>query len=361
MLREVVRSQTWGQYHRRWIKERRIKESSRKEYTRLYETYIAEALDSVPIYALDAATVRSWFAGLDTTVHRKHKAYWHLNSVCVTAVADGLMSPNPCQLNVPKPDRIVKPVILEPQEVAAAADIIAGKYRALALIAAWCGLRWSELVELRRKDISDNAEIITAQRRFVHDGGCDIDLPKSNRGHTVVVPPHIRADIKHHLDTYVGTDAEALLLPGKAKGCGHIAPATFRGAWHKALKDSGCQRVRLHDLRHYAGDDRPHRGQSDRVDGPPGACQPGFGPDLPGCGCRTRRRDRGGAVGAGGRHGRHRRVIGSFLSPSGAGHTMTCPAFSPRSRLFAMCDPRQAGNRRTLEEFLLAGKPMDVS
>jgi hypothetical protein len=50
----------------------------------------------------------------------------------------------------------------------------------------------------------------------------------------VVVPPHIRADIKHHLDVYMADDQEALLLSGKAK-CGHISGATFRKAWHKAL------------------------------------------------------------------------------------------------------------------------------
>jgi integrase len=126
------------------------------------------------------------------------------------------------------------------------------RYAAPALIAAWCGLRWGELGELRRKDISDNAEIITVARGFDHEGGCIIDTPRSGRGRIVHVPPHVRADIKHHLDTYVGTDPEALLLTGKSP-CGHLSAATFRTAWHKALKASGCQRVRLHDLRHYAG------------------------------------------------------------------------------------------------------------
>jgi integrase len=53
-------------------------------------------------------------------------------------------------------------------------------------------------------------------------------------------------------DIYVSQDPEALLLTGKT-ACGHLAASTFRTAWHAALKDSGCQRVRLHDLRHYAG------------------------------------------------------------------------------------------------------------
>jgi integrase len=114
-------------------------------------------------------------------------------------------------------------------------------------------MRWGELGELRRKDVSDNAETLTVARGFDHNGGCHIDTTKSGKERTVVVPPHIRADIKHHLDVHVAEDdPDALLLPGKA-ACGHLSATTFRDAWHKALKDSGCQRVRLHDLRHYAG------------------------------------------------------------------------------------------------------------
>ena len=250
--REVVRAQTFGDYVTRWIDERDLKESSRKEYRRLLAGFIADTLGPVPLHALDAPAVRAWFAGLQTTPHRKHKVYWFLHSICATAVSDGLLSPNPCQLNIKKPERQVKPVILEPEEVAAAAGIITARYRAPALIAAWCGLRWGELGELRRRDISDNAETICVERGFEHDGGCCIDTPKSGKGRAVVVPPHIRADLKHHLDVHAADDPEALLLTGRA-ACGHISASTFRKAWHEALKGTGCQRVRLHDLRHYAG------------------------------------------------------------------------------------------------------------
>ena len=46
-------------------------------------------------------------------MHRKFKVYWFLHCICATAVSDGLFSPNPCQLNVVKPELVVKPVILE--------------------------------------------------------------------------------------------------------------------------------------------------------------------------------------------------------------------------------------------------------
>jgi hypothetical protein len=65
--REVVRAQTFGDYAQRWVEERTLKDSSRKEYKRLYTTFIADMLGPIPLRSLDAAAVRTWFASLDTT------------------------------------------------------------------------------------------------------------------------------------------------------------------------------------------------------------------------------------------------------------------------------------------------------
>lgn len=46
--------------------------------------------------------MRTCFAALKTTEHRKFKLYWFLHSICAIAVADGLLSPNPCRLGVDK-------------------------------------------------------------------------------------------------------------------------------------------------------------------------------------------------------------------------------------------------------------------
>src|SRR4051812_31856166 len=230
--REVVRAQTFGDYAQRWVAQRELKPRSRAEYQRLYAKYVAEPLGAIPLRSLDAAAVRGWYAGLGCSTGEKFKLYRHLHSICTTAVADGLLSPNPCQLNLKAPDRQVDPVILDPAEVAAAADVIAPQYRALVLIGEWCGLRYGELGELRRKDISNNCEIITVARTFNHEGGCHIGTPKSGKVRTVVVPPHIRADVKHHLDTFVADDPEALLLAGRYCKCGHLSDSTFRALWH---------------------------------------------------------------------------------------------------------------------------------
>jgi integrase len=252
--REVMQAQTFGAYAERWITERTIKETSKHDYRRQVKAFVADDLGAIPLRALDAAAVRSWFSNLDTTAHAKHKVYNLCHSICATAVGDGLLAPNPFKpATVRKPARQVKPVILDPAEVAAAVKVLEPqRFRAPVLIATWCGLRWGELAELRRKDIAEGAATITVARGFEHKGGCHIDTPKSGKGRTVAVPPHIRADVKHHLDTFVDKDPEALLLAGNAT-CGHLSATTFRRAWHTALTDSGCPHVRLHDMRHFCG------------------------------------------------------------------------------------------------------------
>ena len=181
-------------------------------------------------------------------------AYSLLHAICATAVTDGLIPSNPATLpRAMKAQRKREPVLLTVSEVVALADTISPqRFKALVLIAAWCGPRWGEIVELRRKDIGPGAEIITISRGVTHRRGCHIDTPKSGKGRVVVVPPHIRADIKHHLDAHVEQDPEALLFSPAHDGC-HLNDKVFREHFLSALKAVGREGVTVHDLRHFAG------------------------------------------------------------------------------------------------------------
>jgi integrase len=68
----------------------------------------------------------------------------------------------------------------------------------------------------------------------------------------VVVPPHIRADIKHHLKVNVAKPAESLLFPPARGGC-HLNDKVFREHFTPALEAIGREGVRIHDLRHFSG------------------------------------------------------------------------------------------------------------
>lgn len=87
-----------------------------------------------------------------------------------------------------------------------------------------------------------------------------IGLPKSGRSRTVVVPQHIRADLKHHLDAHVGVEDDALLFPRDATGR-HLTDPRDAG-WRKAVDAVGKEGLRFHDLRHFAATMATHVGAS---------------------------------------------------------------------------------------------------
>jgi integrase len=245
---------TLGEYADEWITHRDVKPRTREGYRALLANHIKPALGDTPVGEMTAPAVRAWYAGLATGPTAKAHAYQLLHAVLATAATDGLLAANPCTIKrAMSTSRTREPVILTPAEVAALADAIRpSRYRALVLIAAWLGLRWGELIELRRKDIGAGAVTITVARAVTHREGCHISTPKSGRGRSVVVPDHIRGEVKHHLDTHVGESPEALLFAPAQGGC-HLNDQVFREQFNAALKAIGREGVRVHDLRHYAG------------------------------------------------------------------------------------------------------------
>jgi len=105
------------------------------------------------------------------------------------------------------------------------------------LITAWCGMRWGGVIELRRKDIAPEASVTSVRLAVTHrEGKCNIDTPKSGKPRTVIVPPHIREDIKAHHAVRTAEDAGALLFPPAENGC-HLNDNVFREYYVVTLQD----------------------------------------------------------------------------------------------------------------------------
>jgi integrase len=250
-----ARSITVGEYADRWLEHRDVKPRTQIHYQTLLDEHIKPTLGRVPLKTITPETVRGWHATtlVDKPTYRSH-AYGLLHAILGTAVTDGLLPANPCQITrASSARRNREPAILTVSELGQLADIIEPpEYRALVLISAWCGLRWGEVTELRRKDIGPGCETITVARGVTHRDGCRIDTPKSGRGRGVVVPPHVRGDINNHLRQHVAKRPEALLFEPTRGGC-HLSDKTFRHHFTPALKKIGREGVRIHDLRHFAG------------------------------------------------------------------------------------------------------------
>ncbi len=134
------------------------------------------------------------------------------------------------------------------------------RYQVMTLLAAWCGLRFGELTELRRSDIDLTNRVIRIRRGVVRtDDGYVVGTPKSAAGiRDVAIPPHLIPAIKDYLRARVNGRA-GLLFPA-ADGVSHMAPSSLYGrastphrtgwGFYHARQVAGRPDLRWHDLRH---------------------------------------------------------------------------------------------------------------
>jgi integrase len=248
-----IAGETVEQFGKRWIAERDVRPRTRALYESQFNRLIEPDLGAVQVRHVTPERVRRWYAALDSKrARQKAQVYGLLHAIMATAVKDGVLAANPCQIeramNGTSTGTRVMPTA---EEVGALADNMPEKYRVMVLLAAWCGLRAGEVTELRRKDISDDHAVLTVARAMTyHSGHTVIGLPKSGKARTVVMPPHIRDELKHHLDSYVRDSDDALLFPRDDSGR-HITDMRDAG-YRKAVDAVGRDGLRFHDLRHFA-------------------------------------------------------------------------------------------------------------
>jgi integrase len=250
----VAQHVTFAEYGKTWIDQRNVKPRTRIGYQSLFDNHLTPTLGKVALVHLTPESIRAWHSGLGSTHTRRNShAYGLLHAILATAVTDQLIPANPANLSrAMNPPTKRQPVILDVEEVAALADAFKPeRLRALVLVLAWTGVRWGEAIELQRRDVAEGAKAIRVSRAVTHRDGCRVDTPKSGKGRSVIVPPHIRADLLAQLAAHVGKDPTAQLFPA-VHGC-HLNDRVFRDYLAPALKSIGRQDMRIHDLRHFAG------------------------------------------------------------------------------------------------------------
>lgn len=136
----TITKETLADYGKRWIEQRNVKPRTRIHYSLLWKDHIAPELGRLPIDKVTSQLVRNWYAKTltDKTTMRAH-AYGLLSSICNTAVKDGLIERNPCQINGAMHAKTNREItILEVGEIAALADTVRPeRFKALVLISAW--------------------------------------------------------------------------------------------------------------------------------------------------------------------------------------------------------------------------------
>jgi integrase len=252
-LDEDLGRESFGNYARAWLRDHpKMGPRYRETCERNLRLHLAP-LEDVPLRALTPAVVREWYAsalrgrGGRASIQQ---SYRFLRAVMNTAVRDGAIVKNPCQITGAGSDRAKERPVATPGEVVALVEAITPRYRAAVLLAAWCGLRRGEVLGLRRDDVDLEAGTVTVRRNRVEllEGGrATFDAePKTDAGkRTVVVPPHILPVLTEHMTEWAGRDRVFVGRDGRP-----MRGDAIRQAFTRARDKAGMPGFRFHDLRH---------------------------------------------------------------------------------------------------------------
>jgi len=246
-----------AEYGDRWIKERELGVRTREEYARQFRLHVKPFLGEKLLSDISTETVRTWRRHLldngrsETTTA---KAYRLLRAVMNTALDDNRIKRNPCRIKGADQEKAPERPTASVEQVFTLSESVPPRSRVLILAAAFTGLRWGELIGLRRCDVDLDAPSVRVPRRLaqVNSGKLVEGPPKSQAGfRTVVLPDFMVDEFRRHLMAFVAAGVEALIFAGP-KGAG-----LKRGNWHRSVKwiktvaGVGLPKgFHFHDLRH---------------------------------------------------------------------------------------------------------------
>ena len=237
-----------------WMTTTNLRPSTRARDEMLLRRYALPRFGDVALVAISQRDVRAWVAELSAgplAPATVQKAYQLLGKVMGAAVDAGMLAQSPCRrVPLPKVER-EEMRFLTPAEIARLADLIAPRYRALVLVAAYGGLRVGELAGLRRGRVDllrgtvEVAEIVTEVGGVLRFGS-----PKTRAGRrTVVLPRAVVDELAAHLPG--SGDPEAFMFT--APQGGPLRVIAFRArVWRPATRKADLDGLRIHDLRHTA-------------------------------------------------------------------------------------------------------------
>jgi len=250
----VLTGVTLREYADQWLGQRDLTPKTRSLYLRLLRTRILPTFGDHTMRSVTVPQVRAWWAELGReTPTTNAQAYQLLKTIYNTAVEDKVVRENPCQIKSagkPPKARDVKP--LTPAELEIVAESLPEHYRAALFVAAWCGLRFGELIELRRKDVHTLADrtVLSIRRSATRvDNQLVVGPPKTDAGiRDVTVPPHVGRMLLDHLKLNTGKGPEVFVFT-TTRGQ-RLSTTAFTKSVKKGFASVGKPAMRVHDLRH---------------------------------------------------------------------------------------------------------------
>jgi len=210
-----------------------------------------------PLSEITPEKVRRWNKTLLDTGHKTQTAHAYrlLRAVMNTAVDDKIIDENPCKVRGAGSAKTGRKVIPPTSaELAIIEATMPDRLRAAVLVAAWGGLRYGEMTELRRSDLTFDGDVclINIPRAVarVRGQGYIVSTPKSAAGiRTVAMPAKFGDVIREHLTKYAWPGDDGLVFPNRAGN--HLDHTAFNRHWYRARAAAGREDMPCHALRHF--------------------------------------------------------------------------------------------------------------
>ena len=185
---------TLAEWAKRWLATTtNLRPTTRDLYAYLLRRFLLPTFGKAALSSIDVLAVHAWLANLQAQQQLSPstvaKAYRLLSRILSAAVDAGYLVRNPCTVKGAGQERAPEMRFATVPQIAALAEAVGDRYRALVLVAAYGGLRWGELVGLKVKRVDLlHGRVTVAEQVAEVNGQLIPGPPKTAAGRRTITP-----------------------------------------------------------------------------------------------------------------------------------------------------------------------------
>lgn len=239
-------------YYTFWIEtnERIQSPITKTKYQSVYKNHIGPQLGHLALNKVEPLTIRLWYTDrLNHAGTQAGKAYRQLRAMFNRAVADQLITANPCIIKGAGKAERSAGVALTPPQVQALAEAMPARFYALIMITALCALRFGEAAGLQRRHVDLESGLLMVEQQYQEVGAYQgFKAPKYGSSRVIALPSFACSILATHMAQFTGPLDSDLVFTG-VKG-GPLTQQVLYTPWRAARQAIGLAGIRFHDLRH---------------------------------------------------------------------------------------------------------------
>lgn len=234
-----------------------LREATRVRYERDLRLHLLPAFGDTPLASITPRDVRVWLStatATGTSASAINRRFRVLRMVLNAAVANEVIARSPCKAVKPPPPPREEVRFLSAVQVWELAEATHPWFRTWVYFAAYTGLRWSEMLGLRRKDVDLLRRVVRVEQQLIEVNSRFLGFgpPKTAAGRrSVTLPTFLVPLMEEQIAERAQPGVDGLVFVNTAGRSPHASSFASQ-TWAKARRDGGFEGLRWHDLRHTA-------------------------------------------------------------------------------------------------------------